>query len=220
MDGGSDGGGRCGGGGRNELIEAVLTCEGHICDPDLPKKLTCLVHALKHVTHSDSTWFVRKVEPWNSVRVTFSIPREAAIRLHQLAQAGDQALRQLGILSVQVEGDQVISLKVAGPNNESTEIVLRTDGGGSDGASTSSVARSVTTALGGAGLMPGPSHAPDMASTSAFRSPGVLVPPGDGMAMAPRPMAPVKAPYPFGSMNRVQTIRELQHPQEIGRAHV
>ncbi|KAK8384496.1 hypothetical protein O3P69_009352 [Scylla paramamosain] len=213
MDGGSDGGGRCGGGGREELIEAVLTCEGHICDPDLPKKLTCLVHALKHVTCSDSTWFVRKVEPWNSVRVTFSIPREAAIRLHQLAQAGDQALRQLGILSVQVEGDQVISLKVAGPNNESTEIVLRTDGGSSDGAGTSSVARSVTTALGGAGLMPGPSHAPDMAAASAFRSPGVLVPPGDGMALVPRPMAPVKAPYPFGSMNRVQTIRELQHPQ-------
>ena len=52
MDGCSDGGGRCGGGGREELIEAVLTCEGHICDPHLPKKLTCLVHALKHVTHS------------------------------------------------------------------------------------------------------------------------------------------------------------------------
>lgn len=52
MDGGSDGGSRCGGGGREELIETVLTCEGNICDPDLPKKLTHLVHALKHVTHS------------------------------------------------------------------------------------------------------------------------------------------------------------------------
>ncbi|XP_042242229.1 mucin-17-like isoform X2 [Homarus americanus] len=215
MDGDSDGGGRCGGGGRGELIEAVLTCEGNICDPELPKKLTHLVHVLKHVTQSDSTWFVRKVEPWNSVRVTFSIPREAAVRLHQLAQAGDQALRQLGILSVQVEGDQVISLKVAGPNNESTEIVLRTDGGASDGAGPSSVARSVTTALGGAGLMPGAGQPVEIAATSAFRSPNVVAPPGDSIPLTPRPVAQIRPPFPYASMNRAaQTMgRELQHQQ-------
>lgn len=56
MAGGNDGG-RCGGAGRDELIEAVLTCEGNICDPELPTKLTRLVHALKHVTHSGKSQF-------------------------------------------------------------------------------------------------------------------------------------------------------------------
>ena len=42
--------------------------------------------------------------------MTFNIPREAAQRLRQLAEEGSQALSALGILSVQVQGDQVITI--------------------------------------------------------------------------------------------------------------
>jgi nuclear receptor coactivator 6 len=53
-----------------------------------------------------------------------SIPKEAAVKLRQLAAEGNNALRELGILSVQLEGDSVISLRLVGQ-----EIVLRTSAG-------------------------------------------------------------------------------------------
>ena len=48
---------------------------------------------------------IKKVEPWNSVKVTVNIPKEAAERLKALAQQNDgAALRNLGIMSLQMEG--------------------------------------------------------------------------------------------------------------------
>jgi hypothetical protein len=44
------------------------------------------------------------VQPWNSVKVTFDIPKEAADRLHLLAVQGNVRLIELGILSVEIVG--------------------------------------------------------------------------------------------------------------------
>lgn len=109
-----------------DLATTVLTCEGDISDPTFPFRLQYLVTKLQHLISDEQKPFkVTKVEPWNSVRVTFNIPQEAAQRLRQLAERGDRVLRELGILSVQIEGDQVITLTLAGQFNEPQEIVLR-----------------------------------------------------------------------------------------------
>lgn len=70
-----------------------------------------------------------QVEPWNSsVRVALSIPPAAAARLRQLAADGNGALRALGILAVQLDGESSISLRVpaAGSGGAYQDIVLRT----------------------------------------------------------------------------------------------
>jgi hypothetical protein len=83
---------------------------------------------------------VKKVEPWNSVRVTLNIPRHAVMKLQELARCQDGLLRSLGILSVQIEGDQAIVLTVAGGNNkDATPVVFRLpyDANGAQSSSTS-----------------------------------------------------------------------------------
>lgn len=117
--------------GPGDSITTVVTCEGDLTDPNFPKKFDKILGSLREILCKDDVeeseqLRVRKLEPWNSVRVTLAIPRDAALRLRQLASEGSQQLRALGILSVQVEGDQVISLRLAGRfGQEPQEIVLR-----------------------------------------------------------------------------------------------
>ncbi|XP_017854487.2 nuclear receptor coactivator 6 [Drosophila busckii] len=48
----------------------------------------------------------------SSVRISVALPWDAALRLRQLAAEGNSTLRALGIVSVQPEGESVITLKV------------------------------------------------------------------------------------------------------------
>uniref|UniRef100_A0A182F1C0 Nuclear receptor coactivator 6 TRADD-N domain-containing protein n=1 Tax=Anopheles albimanus TaxID=7167 RepID=A0A182F1C0_ANOAL len=123
-----------GGGGGASTLKAVVICEGNLHDPDFPARLESLIENLATLVEdekddeSEERLKVDKVEPWNSVRVTLSIPKEAAVRLRRLAAEGNSALRALGILSVQLEGETVLSLRLAGQQ----EIVLRTDNAAGD----------------------------------------------------------------------------------------
>lgn len=121
-------------------LKAVVICEGNLHDPDFQTRLDCLVAKLTTLVEEpadNGKLKVDKVEPWNSVRVTLSIPKEAAIKLRKLAAEGNNALRALGILSVQLEGDTVLSLRLVGQ-----EIVLRTDNSTTAGPTTSGGANS------------------------------------------------------------------------------
>lgn len=88
--------------------EIIVTFQADIADPDLGCQLASLSDQLQQrFCGDDKTVFVKKVEPWNSVRVTLKISKEAAVNLRRLAENGDQSLRSIGILSVQVEGEGV-----------------------------------------------------------------------------------------------------------------
>ncbi|XP_070386115.1 pneumococcal serine-rich repeat protein-like isoform X1 [Dermacentor albipictus] len=187
-----------------DLATTVLTCEGDLRDPGFPGRLRSLVLRLRElISDEEQPLWVKKVEPWNSVRVTFTLPRDAALRLRQLAQRGDRALRELGILSVQVEGDQIISLTLAGRYGEPPKeiIIQKAAEEGEQGSPTSphmsgvpsspALAAAASSRAGSSTALPAeppsiqarsPAFAAAAAAStsgsgSAFRSPNVVAPP-------------------------------------------
>jgi len=105
---------------RDGVVEAVLTCQGDIDDPDFPDRCQKMFNRLSHVLDNKEL-DVTKCEPWNSVKVTFNLPKDAAEKLAQLAQSGDEVLRELGILSLQMEGGQIISMTLANEGSDSDD---------------------------------------------------------------------------------------------------
>lgn len=65
------------------------------------------------------------MQPWNSVKVTFDIPKEAAERLHLLAVQGNVRLIELGILSVEIVGQSNATV-VSNHNNNTNNNVTAT----------------------------------------------------------------------------------------------
>ncbi|NXD88642.1 NCOA6 protein, partial [Halcyon senegalensis] len=97
--------------------------KGNIGDRDFEKKLDVILENVPGLLHMESEKLkLQKIEPWNSVRVTFNIPREAAERLRILAQNNNQQLRDLGILSVQIEGEGAINLALAQSRSQDVRI--------------------------------------------------------------------------------------------------
>lgn len=123
----------------HEFVEIRLVCKADYLDPQLKIKLHEIKDKLREILHTGKRdlifkkknfflfclnlgrrrFALKKVQPWNSVKVTFDIPKEAADRLHLLAVQGNVRLTELGILSVEIVG-QSNAIVVNSNNNNAT----------------------------------------------------------------------------------------------------
>ncbi|CAF3164872.1 unnamed protein product [Rotaria socialis] len=94
-----------------DLAEIRLVCKADYFDPKLKRKLHEIRDKLRQILHIGRRRFVlKKIQPWNSVKVTFDMPKEAVDRLRLLATEDNLHLVELGILSVEIVGQTNVIL--------------------------------------------------------------------------------------------------------------
>nr|XP_029479160.1 nuclear receptor coactivator 6-like isoform X1 [Oncorhynchus nerka] len=176
---------------------------GNMDDEDFQEKLDNILNRMHSMLELDSERLqLQHVEPWNSVRVTFNIPRDAAERLRLLAQNNQQQLRDLGILSVQIEGEGTINVAIG--QNRGQEV--RVNGPiGASGQMRMDLGFPGQAGPGGM-RMSNPSMVPPCPSMS-----GQAMVPGSSGQMHPRAARPPSQTDAMGPMMSLQ--QQLQHPQ-------
>ncbi|XP_066834493.1 nuclear receptor coactivator 6 isoform X3 [Anser cygnoides] len=187
--------------------------KGDIGDRDFEQKLSVILENVPGLLHMESNQLkLQKIEPWNSVRVTFNIPREAAERLRILAQNNNQQLRDLGILSVQIEGEGAINLALA--QNRSQDVRIN----GPLGANNSVRMETGFPMQGGQGLIRMSNAAAVMMSQSG-NVPSSMVASGASTELQPRtprpssqPGMPKRLPPGFPSGQANQSFMQGQVP--------
>nr|XP_042714195.1 nuclear receptor coactivator 6 isoform X3 [Chrysemys picta bellii] len=180
--------------------------KGNIDDKDFKQKLGIILKNVPGLLHMESNKLkLQKVEPWNSVRVTFNIPREAAERLRILAQSNNQQLRDLGILSVQIEGEGAINLALG--QNRSQDVRIN----GPMGAGNSIRMETGFSIQGGQGLIRMNNPATVMMSQSGNVSSSMMAS-GANAELQPRTPRPASQSDSMDPLLSGLTIQQQNHP--------
>ncbi|KFO54056.1 Nuclear receptor coactivator 6 [Corvus brachyrhynchos] len=180
--------------------------KGNISDRDFEQKLDTILENVPGLLHMESNKLkVQKIEPWNSVRVTFNIPREAAERLRILAQNNNQQLRDLGILSVQIEGEGAINLALAQSRSQDVRI------NGPLGASSAMRMDTGFPMQGGQGLIR-MSNAAAVMMSQGGNVPSSMVASGASAELQPRTPRPSSQPDAMDPLLSGLNIQQQNHP--------